>query len=495
MTYDAIIFTGGLSVTTKPFGAYKIAHELRSAGFSTLVINHLEYFSIEELKDILKQTVGSNTLFVGVSNTFFGSMELKNTGKVINQPDAHSFLPHSHSQQEETELCNYIKTLNSDVKIILGGTRAHYNVSNPNIDYVFVGYSDQSVVNFAQHLAHGVPLQKARKNLSGIIVVDDDLAKDFDFANSSMRWCDDDVVLWGEALPLEISRGCIFSCKFCSYRLNGKQALDYLKNYDNIRNELVHNYEQYGVTCYRFVDDTFNDTEEKIDAMLKISESLPFELKFWAYIRLDLLATRPHTIDKLYRMGLRSIFFGIETLNKKTGLLIGKGFDPDRSVALINNLKQTYGDNLQIHGSFICGLPEESFDSVNNTMQRLLTREIDVDTYSFYPLGIAKGSTHVWQSAFGLDMQQYGYYEDPDDTVTDKRLIPWKNKYMTFQQATKHVEEFLERTKKNNRFRISPIQKKINGGLFTKEEVDRHLTRYKKQLHKLLERNRVQSKI
>lgn len=493
MTYNVIIFTGGLLATSKPFGAYKIAHELRAAGFSTLVINHVEHFSIQELKDILFKTVGSNTLFVGVSNTFFGSIGALGSAKVVNESDAHGLFP--LAQQEETELCNYVKSLNPRVKFALGGTRTHYNVSNPNIDYVFVGYSDQSVVNFARHLSSGVDLQKARKNLSGVVIIDDDLAKDFDFANSSMKWTDDDIVLRGETLPLEISRGCIFSCKFCSYRLNGKQALDYLKNYDNIRNELIHNYENYGVTCYRFVDDTFNDTEEKIDAMLAIAESLPFELKFWAYIRLDLLATRPQTIDKLYRMGLRSIFFGIETLNKKTGLLIGKGFDPDRSVALINSLKETYKENLHIHTSFICGLPEESLDSVNRTMERLLSREINADSYSFYPLGIAKSATHTWQSAFGLNMQQYGYYEDPDDTDTDKRLIPWKNKYMTFQQAKNHVEEFLQLTNKSQRIKASPIQKKINGALPTEAELTRHINRYKKQLHNLLERNCVHSKI
>lgn len=484
MTYNVIIFTGGLlPLSMKPFGAYKVAHELRLAGFSTLVINHVETFGFEELKNIIAKTVGDNTLFVGFSNTFFGLSGQEESSNTLKQVSMHSLLPYC-SQQEETELCAYIKSLNANIKLVIGGARVRQDISNPNIDYAFISYSDQSVVNFAQHLATGSLLLKARKNLSKIVVVDDDLAKDFDFASSSMCWTEDDIVLPGETLPLEISRGCVFSCKFCSFRLNGKQALDYLKNYNNIRNELIANYENYGITHYRFVDDTFNDTEEKIDAMLAISESLPFRLKFWAYIRLDLLATKPHTIHKLYRMGLRSAFFGIETLNKKTGLLIGKGYDSAKLVSTINYIKETYGDQLHLHGSFICGLPEESFDSVNNTMERLLSREIKLDSYNFNALVIVKGTS----SAFGLNMQQHGYNEDATIGVANSKFAPWKSKYMDFQQAKAHVDKFMQLSIEQQRFDNSDTNKKLQSTLQGQAEIDQYIDRYKAQLYALLDK-------
>ena len=475
--------------TSKPFGAHKVAHELRVAGFPTLVINHIEYFTVRELKEILAKAVDSKTLFIGVSNTFFSTTKAANS--VGSQADTHSLLP--HTRQEETELCNYVKTLNPDIKFIVGGARSHYHVSNPNIDYVFVGYSDHSIVNFAQHLSKGSPLlANSHKNLSGVIIVDDDLAKDFDFTNSTMQWTEDDVVLYNEVLPLEISRGCIFSCKFCSFRLNGKKALDYLKNYDTIRNELIYNYENFGITNYRFVDDTFNDTEEKIDAMLSITESLPFKLNFWAYIRIDLLITRPETIDKLHRMGLRSLFFGIETLNRKTGLTIGKGFDPQKTVAMINSLKEKYGDDLHIHASFIWGLPGEDIGSVSHTMERLMSREINADTYGYHALTINKTTVHTWQSAFGLNMQEYGYSKDTSDTTADAGVIPWKNEHMNFRQAKQLVNEFLKWTQEQGRFTSTPANQKLTQSL-DQSEFAAHMKQYKTQLKKLLEKKRVQS--
>lgn len=490
MTYDAIIFTGGILSSVKPFGAYKVAHELRSAGFTTLVVNHVEYFNVSELKEILDKAVGPNTLFVGVSNTFFTNLESSNPALSLDGVDSNRWLPATYTQREETDVCKHIKALNPNTKIVLGGTRTHFNILNTNIDYVFIGYSDQSIVNFARHLSRGDQLQKAKRNLAKIWVIDDGVAKDFDFVNSSMQWTDDDIVLPGETLPIEIARGCIFSCKFCSYRLNGKQALDYIKDFNNIRNELMYNYERYGVTCYRFLDDTFNDSEEKIDAILKISESLPFELKFWAYIRIDLLATRPHTIDKLYRAGLRSIFFGIETLNRKTGLLIGKGFDPDRVVETIDMLKETYGNSLYIHASFICGLPEEDLTSVNHTMERLLSREINLDSYKYFSLGISRKGTHTWESAFNMDMQKYGYSEDVDDKESSKRIVPWKNKYMTYKQAKSRVDEFEKLTEQSNRITVSPMHQKLTAGEIVSEKfLNIYLTRYKKQLHKILDQN------
>ena len=39
--------------------------------------------------------------------------------------------------------------------------------------------------------------------------------------------------------PIEISRGCIFKCKFCPFALNGKQKGEGIRCMDPIRDELV----------------------------------------------------------------------------------------------------------------------------------------------------------------------------------------------------------------------------------------------------------------
>lgn len=441
MTYDVVLFTGYKEMPVKTFGAYKCAHELRQAGFRTLVVGHLHDFDINELKLILDRAVGDNTLFVGFSNTFLDTkLKMHNpmrAGKMAFQ----NFLP--VGDPAETEFSQHLHKINSQCKIVLGGCRTFFDIYNPHIDYAIIGYADLSIVNLAQHLRDGTELRKSRRNIHKIVVIDDSLAQGFDFVNSTMHWCDDDIVVYGESLPLEISRGCVFSCKFCSFRLNGKKNLDYLKRYDIIRDELLYNYETHGTTSYRLLDDTYNDTKEKIDAMLDITKNLPFQPRFWSYVRLDLLAKHPETIDKLIQTGIRWMFFGIETLNKQAGTLIGKGFDPDLQIETIRYIKKTYGDLVHLHGSFICGLPHETKQQVKETMDRLLTGDIPLDSMYYSPLFMIKKDYETWHSAFGLDMTKYGFREIPwPDGNELREEINWISDTMSYEEAKQMCAEF-----------------------------------------------------
>ena len=115
-------------------------------------------------------------------------------------------------------------------------------------------------------------------------------------------------ILKGETLPIEVSRGCIFKCKFCAFPLNGKSKLDYLRDPILIKEELQYNYEKYGTTHYFLSDDTFNDSTTKVEQIHKVVTSLPFKIKFTTYLRLDLLHAHQEQISMLEEMGLASPF-------------------------------------------------------------------------------------------------------------------------------------------------------------------------------------------
>jgi radical SAM superfamily enzyme YgiQ (UPF0313 family) len=456
MTYDVVLFTGIEMPVAKPFGAFKCAHELRQAGFRTLVVSHLHWFNQQEMQDLLDQVIGDNTLFVGISNTFLHTLAANSTDQqystmstarvATNNPrrdfkkekDRYfpNFLMHfNHHLNEhaldEKQFVDYVKNINPNCKIVVGGTRTHPQMNNKTVDYAVLGYADVLVVDLAKHLRHGTPLNNTTKNIFGVHIVNDGgLAANFDFVNSNMIWTDDDVVVPTETLPIEISRGCIFKCKFCSYLLNGKKKLDYIKDYNLIKSELIRNYEKYNITAYRLLDDTFNDSEEKLDMMVDIVKSLPFRPVFWAYLRLDLVSKHPQTMQKLFDIGIKEWFFGIETFNLTTGRIIGKGYDPAEQIKTINLIKDTYGDQVQLVGSFIAGLPEESMESLQRTVDAIANNEIKLDMVRFNPLVILNHTelAHVWKSAFGLDMQQYGYSVDQDAPPNpNPNIINWKN--------------------------------------------------------------------
>ena len=56
--------------------------------------------------------------------------------------------------------------------------------------------------------------------------------------------------------------------------------------------------------------------------------------------------------------GIKSIYYGIETLNPESAIAIGKGWHPDEQMAFVRELKKNhYKDDIKTFTTFIWGLP------------------------------------------------------------------------------------------------------------------------------------------
>ena len=440
--FNVILFTDVTDniVSIPAIGAYKCAHVLRKNNFSCLVVNHLNDWTITELRALLDIAIDNSTLLVGFSNSFYRKVvkSENNSGPTIMEDiNTDSVFPQGFDF--ENEVISFIRCKNKNIKTVVGGNKAHSMISNKNIDYVCIGYSEISIVNLANHLHSGQPLNNSTKNIFGRIIIDDRFAKSYHFSSEDMEWLDIDVVNH-KCLPIEIGRGCIFKCKFCSYPMNGKQALDFVKQPELLYKELSDNFEKFGISNYMIVDDTFNDHEEKLNSILSVTKRLKFQPKFWGYHRLDLLCTRPDTVHTLYELGIRSMYFGIETLNLETGRIIGKGFDRAKQISRIEYLKNTYPD-LSLHGSFIVGLPKESISQVTNTYNQLMNQTIPLDSWFVQYMKIFKPSMNSYPSEISLDYEKYGYLDA--GTEKNSNLINWKNEYMDYQTAKMISMDFM----------------------------------------------------
>jgi len=441
--HNIILISDTTDVLTmqKSLGLYKVAYELRTAGFDVAVINHAHIFSFQEICDLLTKLVNDSTLFVGFNNIFYQYINPTTTenGAVhFNEIAPGAMLP--HGPEYNTKLKAHIKLLNPDCKLVLGGPTAHDAPYNSYFDYIVSGYADISAVNLAQHLADpSVVLNKKHKSIYGPVVINDSRAEDFDFAASAMRFSKQDAIMPGEVLPLEMARGCIFKCTFCSYPLNGKKKLDFLKSEQSVYEEFVSNYQQFGVTKYLMVDDTFNDSIEKCEMIYNISKRLPFKLEYWAYIRLDLMAAHPETMDWLFDSGLKGCFFGIETFNLDTGKLIGKGGSRNKLSKTLRDIKAKWAD-VMLHGSFIFGLPHESLESMQETVDFLLSDNSPLDSWHLKPLRI-KANSDNWTSGFlsdlDIDFAKFGYEKLGEHNLD----MLWANEHTTFEQVKQMVKD------------------------------------------------------
>jgi hypothetical protein len=426
---------------TKSFGVFKVARELRLAGYQVAVIHHAHIFTLAELQNILKVLISEQTLFVGVSNFYYRPLNTKiETGLGKTRHAKSSIIPHDESSNQAIK--KYINLLSPNCKLVAGGPNATDTAVNQLFDYVVVGYADSSVVNLANHLNSGEELRNSYRSVNGFTVVNDATAPDFDFVNSIMEYKSYDCILPDETLLLEVSRGCIFKCAFCSYPLNGKNKFDFIKNRDLLKQELIDNYNKYQVTRYLMLDDTFNDSVEKVRMIFELSKELPFKLQYWAYLRLDLLTAHPETIDMLVESGLRAAFFGIESLNPDTCRAINKGGSRVKQWETLNYIKSKWGNKIACHGSFIIGLPHEPIESINRTFDELMDDNCPLDTWEMIQFILQSSSKSTYSSSIDQSPAKYGYIIDPEPIPGSANILNWKNEYLDYQIALTMAKEF-----------------------------------------------------
>ena len=235
-------------------------------------------------------------------------------------------------------------------------------------------------------------------------------------------------------------------------------------------------YDKYGVEHFWVLDDTFNDNEAKLDRILSAVKKLTFQPKMWAYVRLDLL-TKRNDIDKLYEIGIRAMYLGIETIHPEAARAIKKGGKKSKHVDMIRAVREKYGNQINMHGSFIIGLPGEPEEHVRQVFDRLMSEDIPLHTFRYSGLVMQRPSSVVWSSEFSREYEEWGYEVLPEDQ-DDALGMQWTNPLMDKKKAWDLANELNAKMQQSDRYHIpnQVAMPLLNYG-FTLDEV--HNTQYK----------------
>ena len=461
MEYDVILFSdsSGRGWYSKSIAPYRLATELRQNGFSVKVIDYFSnWLSNEELfKKLIDKFISEKTLFVGFCSTFFRqpSKKFEYTSvytyeQYFNDKVGLSIWPNDNIKH----FLQIIRDKNPNVKLVYGGFFHDAKLGGVSslVDFAVKGYGDKPIVELANHLKFKAPLKYSRsmkKDGSTIKtkIIDYDVKGfTFNFPDSKTLFDEDDDLTEGEVMPIEMSRGCLFKCSFCSFPLLGRKKGDpeYLKRENRLIEELKDNYEKFKITKYMIVDDTFNETTFKIENVLKVRDQLKIDLEFSAYLRLDLMARFPEQIGLLKDLGIRSAFLGIESLNWESAKAIGKGIHPDKIKEALYDLKQSWGNKTAIHGSFIIGLPFDNEKNCDEWVPWVIDKDSPFNGFDFNTLAI--GGT----SELAMDPEKYGYV-----MAKPNEKIRWRNKYWSDYHAHMYTKKVMTNVWNSGRLKIS----------------------------------------
>jgi hypothetical protein len=455
MKPDCILFYGNSTQNGNKYaGTFRIASELRTNGYNVQTIDLTAFQGFDDdLKNILKNLITDKTLWIGISTTFLHSIfkfPYYRTQKTFDV----RFAKYPDIDKQIKEFVNFVKEINPKTKLIAGGSRK-FMLEQFGFK-VFKFYSDSEIIEFTKWCEG--KNKKPRLDFFSNNIEGSEYSQ---FHTSQNIFTADDIINLNESMPLEVSRGCIFRCKFCSFPMNGKTKGDWIKKSSVLFDELVRNYNELGITQYTFSDDTYNDSVDKVKRLHdEVFSRLPFKINFTTYLRLDLLIRFPETVEYLVNSGLKSAVFGIETINHESGKLIGKGLDPKIQFQFIEEIKKKEFKDIMTYSGFIMGLPKDTLDNLGEFEEFIFSDKnkldfIMVNTLSIAPPEFAAGARTSY-SEFDIDYAKYGYtcWEDVGDNPFTE--IKWKNKNtgLTSEIVYEFSVRMNEKVSKSEKFKL-----------------------------------------
>jgi hypothetical protein len=438
---NIIFWNGGVDWgVSRTIGPYKVAYWLRKHNYTSQVIDFIDFLPSDIIEKLTRKFITKDTKVLAISTTFL------------------ALSVHTHSNgrkywisESNLDILKRIKQDFPDIKIVLGGYKSEKLAGLGVVDATVMSYttaSEEIFLEYMNHLTTGSeppesvecwwdpnkrPVYNKARNPIYNIEVDD------------FKWSKQDGILPGEPLPLDISRGCIFACRFCQYPHLGKKKLDYIRGMEFLKEEILYNYENFGTTTYYIIDDTFNDTETKMKAFYDMTQTLPFKINYASYIRADLVHRFPDTAHYLKESGLYGAFFGLESLHPSASNIVGKAWSGKHAREFIPELYHNIWDHkVPIHTNFIVGITGETIESVDSTADWFIQN--DLHSITFERLGLnGPDDGPVWsiKSEFDKNSSKYGFTMLPSQP--NSIFADWKNDNWTRDSAGYHANRLNEK--------------------------------------------------
>lgn len=422
-------------IPSRTLGPYLLRHRIEKKGYTCQVIDHCQEFTSDDIINLIEHFITDKTVCLGLSSTFWQDIEQKFWDNDNGMP------PNLYP------VTKYIKEKYPKIKIIVGGAGVRY--LSKQIDYVdgfVVGEAEDIFPELIEHyVLNSTPPSFIIHEINKKPYYNKPLQKTYQIETCDFMFSDNDAILSGEALPVEAARGCIFKCKFCAYPHLGKKKFDYLKGYQTLHDHFMRNYEKWNITNYLIMDDTFNDSEHKVNEFLELTKNLPFKLNYTAYIRADLLYTYDGQAEKLQESGLDGAVFGIESLHPKASLVVGKGWSGKHGKEFLPKLiHNTWGNKVNVHMGFIAGLPGETREDLLETLKWLNDNKLHASWSALQIQTVNNLASKTLESVsflseFDRNSLAYGYKFDKNGV--------WYNDYWTFNEAVEFRADLNQKRK------------------------------------------------
>lgn len=172
------------------------------------------------------------------------------------------------------------------------------------------------------------------------------------------------------------SRGCVFSCNYCSSSLiMGKKFRT--RSPGNVVDELEELVYKYGLKDIAFLDDIFMLNKKRAELIANEIKDRNLDVNFVASSRVNMVDKT--LLESLKSSGMQTLYCGVESGSQRVLDLMGKGITLEQ----VNNaFKIAKEVGVDIVGSFILGYPGETVKEMDETIDFSIKLNPDYSQYS-----------------------------------------------------------------------------------------------------------------
>lgn len=239
------------------------------------------------------------------------------------------------------------------------------------------------------------------------------------------------------------SRGCPFSCKFCSSKCIWKRIYRTRRSEEVVK-EIKYLINAFGTKGVIFNEDLFTVPKKRVLELCQLIKPLDIEWKCSA--RVD--TVDEEMIKGMKESGCKAISFGLESCSNKTLKMIDKRITTEQSQNVIT-LCRKFG--IYVNGSFIIGLPNETENDMLDTIKTSKAWKLDTVDYNRF-FGFPGSDLYDLVKRKNLDRYKYNEVILPDteyvhaDKVTRiyNRAFSWKIRlwYKTPLWLRKYIKRY-----------------------------------------------------
>lgn len=322
-----------------------------------------------------------------------------------------------------------VKAYNPEILTMMGGPHVSFTVeetlrSCPEIDVIFIGEADDTIIEFA-------PLIKEQgkwKTVRGIAY-----RLNGEIINNGRR----DFILEVDRIPLPArhllpisryqalgysvsmitGRGCPYSCIFC---LGRKMVGSKIRRrqtelvIDEIEQILGLGFERINIA-----DDIFASDSKRVNEICRGIKERKLKFSWSAFARVDTVTQ--DMFDAMADAGCDSISFGVESGNQEMLKTVRKGITLAEVKKAVNMCKQA---GMIAHASFMVGLPGESPQTLKDTS--LFAESLNI-IYGYHHLAPFPGTT-VYEKVNEFDLailtKDWSKYDANDAIVKTSFIEP-----------------------------------------------------------------------